>query len=896
MPLIVAFPCGRGVYPGTQGPGSGGSEPPITPVILLPVPSDPPDTPFDPPWIPPREPREPTGPGGGGGGNPGGGGGNTGAPSDIVPPGPGGGGVTGGRVRSGSPTGPTTGGPAGPTTGGPAGPAAVRGPATGGPAGPTTGGPTGPLDPVPPPMYRCREFRFICLEDIELPLAEQRIRSVHRNCVAANTVGSETGIVTSGTITNSTGFIEAYVVVMGDLKTQQECAQACTPADEVFSVTCGPQGGGGGSEPEPRQVTVEGVISESNSIQQTQNANNATTLSVNSLIEEEDYQDIQRGIIKPRLFDPTFNFFKDESNPETELVFSPITRGIFNRKVAQEVGEVISIQNTNTPWNEVTLQNLSDEKLLKSLSPKLINYFQYLRYPGGEPVGVPVLLNVIRKHVLEGTLDEFDVSYFRDVAESQYNQNFEILEKPLGSEYSDRFAINYLKSKSHTFENNKTSAWRGFQVNRMRPLNEDVNVDIQITTLNGTTKALSIPNEGIAISKITYMAPSTVPSVGRPDKLNIGNGGGYYVHGETLQSIGVPVLTKNIIDTSYYAPAPIRMKVLDMLGVDPSITLTASSLVGHHEFASGDAGSSAIKPLFFSLNLSSIDGNYVNDSLVENYSGTYSLLTVSSDIQVHMNNNALNTPMVSIDYRDPLYRYILDTSSLTLSLNDFNLNGFKDKGLSSIGSRFVRNIPFGVIITPVAGGRYNPFNGRSSLDSHGDTHVRSLSFLPATDATIDGNQSPLFQYYNLHKVDGVDRVGVAEKESTQNIGYSYDESSFTQTFYSASANEYGYSSIPASSYGVSYMLREVIDYLSTTYSTKELTWYDVFSRMPITKVGEMFYDGSHSLILDIANGLRGNVKIQNIESGYAPLARIIPEDTKTVVTVRDRRNITTSRL
>ena len=248
--------------------------------------------------------------------------------------------------------------------------------------------------------------------------------------------------------------------------------------------------------------------------------------------------------------------------------------------------------------------------------------------------------------------------------------------------------------------------------------------------------------------------------------------------------------------------------------------------------------------------------------------------------------------MLCIDYRDPIYRYILDTSSVRVSLNDFNLAGFQDQGFSSIGSRFVKNIPFGLVITPVGGGKYNPFNGNSNLLNYGSIHVRSLSVLPSLDATIDGSPAPLFEAYNSNNVDGVNRVGIAENESIHNIGYRYDESNFSATFYQASSNSYEGSSLPASSYGTAFLLKDVIDYLAVTYSATNVTWYDVFSRMPVSKLGQVFYDGNPDLIAKIANGLRDGMQINNIESGHSTISRIIEEDSKTIVTKEDRNKVT----
>ena len=168
--------------------------------------------------------------------------------------------------------------------------------------------------------------------------------------------------------------------------------------------------------------------------------------------------------------------------------------------------------------------------------------------------------------------------------------------------------------------------------------------------------------------------------------------------------------------------------------------------------------------------------------------------------------------------------------------------------------------------------------------------------MPVTDASIDANQTTTLQKFSLNLEDGVDRIGIGEEASTQNIGYKYNESDFTETFY----NNGEYSSLtgaPAiTTRGTAYMLREVIDYLSDTYDSTTFTWFDVFSRMPVTKVGEMFYDTDEELLLKIANGFRGDITLQNIESGFETTSRLVAADSKTIVSVEDRRGVTTVRI
>src|SRR5210317_365708 len=878
----TVYPCGRGFLPGTQGPGGGGSEPPLSPVIVTPSPPDPPDPPFIPSQ--PKPIPTPTGPGPG-----------FPAPAGPAPPPP----------------------PADPG-GGAGGPS--RGPITGGPVrGPTAPPPTIPGVPAPLPaaqgpqtggFYKCQaDSVSVCPGQQNLPLNQATITGVVQSCVPC-----------------SPNFVSSNGVVVTDpacvYTTINQCLSSC-PTFASTNLPCPPQTTGGqgqgpttGLPSEPsliRPLTSRDPIepapsiqvsqpatpslsvkadSESKKITENQQAMNARVITAEELVQEEDFRDINRSIVQPTLFDPDFNFFKSESEEGTELVPNNYNSKALNREITLDIAELLSNREGTDSWRESTLQNLSDENILRSLSPRLVNAFEYIRHVGGRPVGVSTFLNVVRKHILEGTLDEFDVDYYIQIAESQFSDKFDVLQKPNEQEYADRLAISYLINNLYTFQNNKSSNWRNFQINRMRPLNEDLNMGVNVTTLDGTLKELSVPNEGFQVDKITALDQITVPSIGAPDKLNIGNGGGYYIDATDLNSQGVAVQTNNIITDAYYAPAPVRVKVLEMLDIDPAIKISASSAENKHEFVVVDSGADSIQPLFFAINLSSVVGDYFSDSLVENYSATYSRLTASSDIQVHMNNNALNTVMLCVDYRDPLYRYILDTSSFVASLNDFTMKGFNDNGFSGIGSRFVRNIPFSFVVSPVAGGKYNPFNGSSKLVSYGDTHVRTLSVLPAPDATIDSKPAPMFRAYSLKLQDGVGRVGIGESADDQNIGYQYSELDFIDTFYSASASTYTSGSTPLSAYGTAYMLREVVDYLSSTYNATSITWYDVFSRMPITRLGEMFYDSSKELILDIANGLRGGIQIENIENGSDNSSRIIAEDSKTIVTTQDRKNVT----
>jgi hypothetical protein len=145
--------------------------------------------------------------------------------------------------------------------------------------------------------------------------------------------------------------------------------------------------------------------------------------------------------------------------------------------------------------------------------------------------------------------------------------------------------------------------------------------------------------------------------------------------------------------------------------------------------------------------------------------------------------------------------------------------------------------------------------------------------------------------YNLHLKDNVDRVGIFEDEDIQNIGYLYSKEDFLNTFYSSETGEYGPSSDLPSLRGTSYMLREVVDYLTSQYSLSSLTWYDIFTRMPMTRVGELFYDMPSDLLLKLSLGYRSGVPLLDVEEGNESL--VLDDDSKTIVTAEDRLGIST---
>ena len=615
---------------------------------------------------------------------------------------------------------------------------------------------------------------------------------------------------------------------------------------------------------------------------------NATTVKVNEKLLVQDEDDLKNDLKVQKIYDKELNFFELEPDrPKT--VVNSVYPSVFNTSIDVSIADALQLANTRDSWSEDIFFNLTLKKIERSLHPDLLAAFKILRFNGGEPVGLDLFLDMIKKHLVTGTIDRVDASFYVEAAKAQLQQNFTILEEARTKDYASRASINYIIENGQRISIPVGDDKPDVQLNRTRFLNEDLNLKIPLETLASGTKDLVIPNEGIPLEAITPKTSTTPASVGDSNLLNIGDGGGYYI--AVSSSDGEFALrTTNLIDESFYLPDFHKSKVLALNDKSFISTITASSLNNKHEFVSGEsAGATTFEPLYFGINLDSVSSTYTDNPLIERYKASYSRITDTEQISRHVNNNAQSISEFRIGFDDPIYRYILDTSAFDLEQEDFTVYGFKET-LSAFDFNFVKNIPFGVIIIPVAGSKFNPLNGQSQLKNYTDNSFkRSLNFKPSIGSNIDGTGISKLTTFNLFNNDGSKRIGLVETPSFQSFGFKFDPDLYRDTFYDGET--YTSSIEPVSSFGVSFLLTEVIDSLAETTSAKQVTWFDLIRRMPFNRFTELFYSTPPQIFEDIKNGFRQGIKADFVVKGDKSIPTeeiILEDDDKVIITLDDR--------
>lgn len=587
-----------------------------------------------------------------------------------------------------------------------------------------------------------------------------------------------------------------------------------------------------------------------------------------------------------KLFNPRLNFFDTAPKYKTKGNASIVNyQNIFKNRVPISVANFINNEGSNAVWNE-SFFTLNLEDIRVSINSVLLSAFKTIHYPGGQLVGERPFLEMVKKHILTGTLSEFDPSFYMNLARTQLGDRKIIYTGTSNKEVSERGGLGVISSESVLADSEGQVNIRKRQMRRQRRLNTDIKAKCIICRSGYGTEAeqdLYLNDSGICVVTSGTQDNISVPT---------GNGDGYYMYINQVDLNCTPLVTTNDSSKTYYVPEKARFNALTLFNQSKNVTLTASSLEGHNELTAGDTGVSALRPLYMALDLDSIKLITNKNPLVSTYTVSYTVLEDQTLIDEHTKNNGMAISRVNIDYRDPLYRYILDTSSVDLQQHDINFKAVKTGRDYPGGILIAKNVPFGLIVTPVVGSKFNPFNGFSKITYFEDKIVRSLQLSPDIQGSDISPNKPQLKELNLYNNAGGElKVGLVEPDDTQNVFHKYEASSslYTETFYRDGL--YQASTSPVSSNGISYLIKDVLDYLYTTYSPDEILWFDVFRRMPLNKVGELFYDTNRELMSRLEIGFRNNIKINYLlysGDGNDLSDQVLTDDDKVIIKVGDR--------
>lgn len=562
------------------------------------------------------------------------------------------------------------------------------------------------------------------------------------------------------------------------------------------------------------------------------------------------------------LYDSTYNFFNAVPNQQTEMVYNYQYLNIFKPYVAREIRYFLNRELGDTPtWHEQAVKDLTKEKIIISINDQLLTVINNLHNVNNTRVDPDTLVEVIRSHILAGTLAEFDPDYYTSIYNSQLDD--QIISIPTEGQSGRALQLSMglfeRDSRSPDFRNYSNKIERD-NFKRFRVLLEDIEANLTTELIDGTSGTLYLDNAGI---------PTEYSSV-YSGHVNIGDGAGYYIPSRLVDGQELPLVTNNILSTAFFLPPDKRANLLELLGTNIDIILTASS-TSAHELSQDYNPSGDLAPMYFKINFDSI-GDILNpNSVINIMSATFTRIS-DEDAVNHSRNYSYNTIRVNVDHRDPFIQYARDTSTISLEQDDFNLRSFGRNSTILMGKIILRNLPAAIVLVPGMGSYHNPFNSRSTILNFQNTIVRTLNVTPSFDVKNRSLIGPPLSSTNVYNTVGTPYFGLYERDFDPDIHgnlYTYNPSSndYLRSYFSAGVytNQQPEASLREPSIE-SKLINGIVKKLTEIPGVEELTWWDIYRRLNSRDIGKLSYINIQEINTLLANGFVNDIKIFNVLS------------------------------
>lgn len=548
--------------------------------------------------------------------------------------------------------------------------------------------------------------------------------------------------------------------------------------------------------------------------------------------------------------DLTKNILNYSNTTEEVYVNNSKYLNILNPSIAKELYYLLYNDDPTKPWKEKNILGITYDKIYNSLNSKLKESINSILDVNGKKIDVESIVYGIFNHILYGTLDRLDISYFENLVE--YNSSRTELTYSVGEARNDiEFVYDYINLKKLSASPNKyIEPQHKIEVSRLKFLPSDIEVKIKIETLDEGEQLVTLENPGLSFTD----------NKASLDHVPLGEGDGYYILVEKQSSLVVDpldqVLEANeealILDTSldysYYVPLQDRKTALGLLGKSSEFVFTVSSSMLNSELSSGYQEVYESKAKYYKLDLSSIVDERSDNHFVNNITARYVKVLTQSDREIHSRTYGGKTQKLNLSYDDPFIQYADREGEFSLEYNELTFRNF-DKNISPDGSSILlRSLPDAIIILPTNTTEQNPYNGHSIIKTiTEDTVVREVTADTDIGLTVDrdiNRQSLPYKY--TYDYLGDFKFGLAGIEDSQNILYIYDPDDFTDTYIVSGRPPVG---------------KAIYDILENTiskkYSFDYLTWWDLYRRMPMLDFMKFLNEVPHEFLDQLTKSWRG---------------------------------------
>lgn len=573
------------------------------------------------------------------------------------------------------------------------------------------------------------------------------------------------------------------------------------------------------------------------------------------------------------LYHPIYNIFNYENSnlQDSQFVQNDKNRNVFAELVSPEVKYFLDYKNTNKEWNDRYALGLSKNKIIKSLRVDVYNLFKSIIDIDGQPINVEFFLNMIKRHLVFGTIDELDMSYFSKLQITQKEKKKLELKKSQNSELNHRAALGLIASRGYSLDVNKYSQLQDkIEIARQRFLLTDIEATVPVETLDGVTHTVALDEAGVSVSSVN-LSEEFVP---------LGPGDGYYFVIETLDGQEIPLEIETAVSATYAAPASVRKIALEMIDENPYTLFSVSSSFENSELGSAYNTNYTVSANYYKLDQKSIRELGTTDNLVSVTQARYVLLTDEAEIYEHSKTFGARATQLNLQYDDPFIQYAEADRGFTMSQRDITFKNFEINRSSGSYSKLARDIPQAIILSPTNKTEKNPFYAYSKLETITESSVsRAILAMPSFSLNKEQERRRVIPNKLTAIEENTYQIGLVGIKDTQNIYYPFDKSVYQENYTVSKRSPVGH---------VYYNLLE--NTLKANYNFSHLTWWDIYRRLKLTEFTSFVYSVPNNFLANLEKGFKG-YKVKSVlqrDSAVPSVLKLKESETESEVVLSEK--------
>ncbi len=525
------------------------------------------------------------------------------------------------------------------------------------------------------------------------------------------------------------------------------------------------------------------------------------------------------------------------------VVYNFKLTNLFSNTIHESIAYYLDKNNTSEDWRSYYSSDLTIYNIEKSLKPSVIRIFENITDQLGNLIGKDYFLDVIRRKLINGTIETFDISYYRKLAENRTAKTI-VPEKTQDQVANTLKAFAYLENNLIPLDETKSTGRTAKITPLIKVLASDLEKSLTVE-VDGQPRKYYINDDDIVIGRANL-------KISDGDYIEVGLG---------VNQRRIYLDTEK--DHAYLIRDIDKMIALELLNGDSSIILTVSSPYTSNLEYNYSLSGERENVYFLKLKTETVETIRTTE-YIDTTKARYDLCSISTEQDLSAINEYVkfkaNHYMFPVHPDDVFIDYVVSSGHIYLQQQDIRFDGHARKTNKNV-PLLVRQLPWYILLFPTNKEENNPFDIQSELiqfQTNG-TNIRELIYELSIDKSEYDANITTTKFVDLTTTyPDPNVIGEYELDARKVI---FDPSS---TFFRSGYKDENKSTVRPKT--PLRKIKEIISELNSNYVLdRGLTTFDVFSRLPFTDFNKFISSPANKTIFErIKSGAVDNIQIYEV--------------------------------